>query len=174
MTSGTESETVVSEDANGADGGAGTGGGALTGVYFEDHRRGPSPAALGPRDDDRPEFAAARWQLAEYFAGARTVFDLPLAPRGEPFRQRVWSLLRQIPYGETRSYGQLARELGDPALAQAVGSANGRNPLSVIVPCHRVVGADGSLTGYAGGLERKRFLLELEGAGSVTRTARLF
>jgi methylated-DNA-[protein]-cysteine S-methyltransferase len=150
------------------------GGGVLTGVYFEGHVRGPSLAALGPRDDDRPEFAALRRQLDEYFAGDRTGFDLPLAPRGEPFRQRVWALLRQIPYGETRSYGQLARELGDPALAQAVGSANGRNPLSVIVPCHRVVGADGSLTGYAGGLERKRFLLELEGAESVTRTARLF
>jgi methylated-DNA-[protein]-cysteine S-methyltransferase len=153
---------------------AGGGVGALTGVYFEGHMRGPSPAALGPRDDDRPEFAALRRQLDEYFAGDRSGFDLPLAPRGEPFRQRVWALLRQIPYGETRSYGQLARELGDPALAQAVGSANGRNPLSVIVPCHRVVGADGSLTGYAGGLERKRFLLELEGADSVTRTARLF
>lgn len=151
-------------------------GGALTGVYFEGHLRGPSAAALGPCDEDGvgPELAAARRQLDEYFAGGRTAFDLPLAPRGEPFRQRVWALLRQIPYGETRSYGQLARELGDPALAQAVGSANGRNPLSVIVPCHRVVGADGSLTGYAGGLERKRFLLELEGADSVTRTARLF
>ncbi|WP_079132051.1 methylated-DNA--[protein]-cysteine S-methyltransferase [Streptomyces nanshensis] len=147
-------------------------GGALTGVYFEDHLRGPSPGALGPRDETG--FDEARRQLAEYFAGERQRFDLPLAPRGEPFRQRVWALLRQIPYGETRSYGLLARELGDPALAQAVGSANGRNPLSVIVPCHRVVGADGSLTGYAGGLERKRFLLELEGAASVTRTARLF
>jgi methylated-DNA-[protein]-cysteine S-methyltransferase len=148
------------------------GGGALTGVYFEDHLRGPSPAALGPRDETG--FDEARRQLAEYFAGERQRFDLPLAPRGEPFRQRVWRLLAQIPYGETRSYGQLARELGDSALAQAVGSANGRNPLSVIVPCHRVVGADGALTGYAGGLERKRFLLELEGAASVTRTARLF
>lgn len=160
--------TVVGEED------ARAGGGALTGVYFEGHLRGPSPARLGPRDDDRPEFTALGRQLDEYFAGDRTVFDVPLAPRGEPFRQRVWALLRQIPYGQTRSYGQLARELGDPALAQAVGSANGRNPLSVIVPCHRVVGADGSLTGYAGGLERKRFLLELEGADSVTRTARLF
>lgn len=147
-------------------------GEALTGVYFEGHQRGPSKDALGPRDDTG--FDETRRQLEEYFAGERQRFDLPLAPRGEPFRQRVWALLRQIPYGETRSYGQLARELGDAALAQAVGSANGRNPLSVIVPCHRVVGADGSLTGFAGGLERKRFLLELEGAASVTRTARLF
>lgn len=170
----TESAVRAGETDAVTGGGAEGGGGALTGVYFEGHLRGPSPAALGPRDDDRPEFVALRRQLDEYFAGDRTGFDLPLAPRGEPFRQRVWALLRQIPYGETRSYGQLARELGDPALAQAVGSANGRNPLSVIVPCHRVVGADGSLTGYAGGLERKRFLLELEGADSVTRTARLF
>lgn len=147
-------------------------GEALTGIYFEDHLRGPSPAGLGPSDETG--FDRARQQLQEYFAGERQRFDLLLAPRGEPFRQRVWQLLRQIPYGETRSYGQLARELGDVALAQAVGAANGRNPLSVVVPCHRVVGADGALTGYAGGLERKRFLLELEGAASVTRTARLF
>ena len=145
-------------------------GEALTGVYFEDHLRGPSPASLGPRDEGG--FEPARQELGEYFAGERRHFDLPLAPRGELFQQRVWKLLEQIPYGETRSYGQLARELGDPALAQAVGAANGRNPLSVVVPCHRVVGADGSLTGYAGGLERKRLLLDLEGAG--TRTGRLF
>ncbi|NLU73111.1 methylated-DNA--[protein]-cysteine S-methyltransferase [Streptomyces sp. HNM0575] len=147
-------------------------GEALTGVYFENHLRGPSPGAIGPRDPTG--FDEAERQLREYFAGERRRFDLPLAPRGEPFQQSVWRLLREIPYGETRSYGLLARELGDPALAQAVGAANGRNPLSVIVPCHRVVGADGSLTGYAGGLERKRLLLELEGADSVTRTGRLF
>lgn len=147
-------------------------GEALTGIYFEGHLRGPSPDALGPRDP--AGFEEAERQLQEYFAGERQSFDLPLAPRGEPFQQRVWRLLRQIPYGETRSYGRLAHELGSPGLAQAVGAANGRNPLSVVVPCHRVVGADGSLTGYAGGLERKRRLLELEGADSVTRTARLF
>ncbi|QPP05503.1 methylated-DNA--[protein]-cysteine S-methyltransferase [Streptomyces bathyalis] len=147
-------------------------GDALTGVYFENHRRGPSPDELGPRD--AAGFDEALRQLEEYFAGERQSFDLPLAPRGEPFQQRVWELLKKIPYGETRSYGVLARELGDRALAQAVGAANGRNPISVIVPCHRVVGADGALTGYAGGLERKRLLLELEGAASVTRTARLF
>lgn len=147
-------------------------GDALTGVYFEDHLRGPSPDRIGPRDTTG--FGQARQQLQEYFAGERQRFELRLTPRGEPFQQRVWELLKHIPYGGTRSYGQLARELGDPALAQAVGAANGRNPLSVIVPCHRVVGADGSLTGYAGGLARKRRLLELEGAMSVTRTARLF
>jgi methylated-DNA-[protein]-cysteine S-methyltransferase len=147
-------------------------GEALTGIYFKEHLRRPSPGALGPDDPDG--FAEATRQLREYFAGERRQFDLPLAPRGEPFQQRVWQLLKQIPYGETRSYGQLARELGDPALAQAVGAAHGRNPISVVVPCHRVVGADGSLTGYAGGLERKRALLELEGAESVTRTPRLF
>ena len=101
-------------------------------------------------------------QLNEYFAGARREFDLPLAPRGEPFQRRVWDLLGTIPYGETRSYGDLARELGDVGYAQAVGAANGRNPIAVVVPCHRVIGADGSLTGYAGGLERKRSLLALE------------
>jgi methylated-DNA-[protein]-cysteine S-methyltransferase len=104
----------------------------------------------------------AKRQLSEYFAGERTVFTLPLAPHGDAFQLKVWELLRTIPYGQTRSYGQLARELGDPHLAQAVGYANGRNPISIVVPCHRVVGADGSLVGYAGGLERKRFLLELE------------
>lgn len=146
-------------------------GDGLTGVYFDGHRRGPSPNALGERDDTG--FAEVRRQLEEYFAGRRTRFDLPLAARGDTFQQRVWALLREIPYGETRSYGQLARELGDPALARAVGAANGRNPLSVIVPCHRVVGADGSLTGYAGGLERKRQLLDLE-ASAAGGPERLF
>ena len=137
-------------------------GGALTGVYFPDHKRRPDPANFGPRA--AAGFDAAIVQLDEYFRGRRKTFDLDLAPRGDTFQLRVWELLRQIPFGETRSYGQLAAELGAPGLARAVGAANGRNPLSVIVPCHRVVGADGSLVGYAGGLERKRFLLELEGA----------
>ncbi|HWM38155.1 MAG TPA: methylated-DNA--[protein]-cysteine S-methyltransferase [Streptomyces sp.] len=145
---------------------------ALIGVYFEGHQRGPSPEALGPREE--AGFEQARQQLEEYFDGQRRHFDLPLAARGDSFQQRVWKLLEQIPYGETRTYGQLAREMGDPALAQAVGAANGRNPLSVIVPCHRVVGADGKLTGYAGGLERKRFLLDLEESLAGTGTGRLF
>lgn len=145
-------------------------GDALTGLYFPGHVRGPDPATFGPREDtafaetvfQETLFQETERQLAEYFSGERTAFDLPLAPRGGAFELRVWELLREIPYGETRSYGDLARELGDPSLAQAVGSANGRNPISVIVPCHRVVGADGSLTGYAGGLDRKRYLLDLE------------
>jgi methylated-DNA-[protein]-cysteine S-methyltransferase len=140
--------------------------GALTGLYFVDHRRRPAVKTLGARSD--VGFEEARRQLGEYFTGERHEFDLPLAPAGDEFQQRVWRLLTQIPYGQTRSYGDLARRLGDPALAQAVGAANGRNPLCVIVPCHRVVGADGSLTGYAGGLERKRLLLSLEEPVRVT------
>lgn len=134
--------------------------GVLAGVYFPGHTHLPNTTTFGARV--ATGFEAVVEQLGEYFRGERVQFDLPLAPRGDAFQQRVWSLLRRIPYGETRSYGQLAAELGDPALARAVGSANGRNPISVIVPCHRVVGADGRLVGYAGGLERKQFLLDLE------------
>jgi methylated-DNA-[protein]-cysteine S-methyltransferase len=151
--------TVVAED------------GGLSGLYFEGHRRGPGADELGAYRESG--FEDVRCQLDEYFAGERTRFELPLAPRGNDFQQRVWRLLREIPFGETRSYGDLARRLGDVSLAQAVGSANGRNPLSVIVPCHRVVGAGGDLTGYAGGLDRKRFLLDLE-EPAVRRAARLF
>lgn len=133
---------------------------ALCGLYFPAHRRRPDPETFGRRTDDG--FDAVRDQVAAYFAGERTTFDLDLAPVGDPFKQRVWALLREIPYGETRSYGDLARLLGDRNLAQAVGHANALNPISIIVPCHRVVAADGNLTGYAGGLERKRFLLDLE------------
>ena len=136
-------------------------GGALSGVYFPEHRHRPDPATFGARTRDG--FAAAARQLDEYFAGTRTAFALPTAARGVPFQQRVWALVAQIPYGETRTYGDLARELGNPALARAVGAANGRNPLSIVVACHRVVGSDGALTGYGGGLERKRRLLALEG-----------
>lgn len=132
----------------------------LTGLYFPGHTRRPVQDTFGDRDDGA--FGPAVAQLAEYFAGQRTTFDLELAPRGNAFQQKVWAQLAQIPYGETRSYGQLALILGDAGLARAVGAANGQNPVSIIVPCHRVVGADGRLTGYAGGLERKAFLLELE------------
>ncbi len=135
-------------------------GEALTALYFADHARRPGPDTFGPRADG--PFADAREQLAEYFAGERTAFDLPLAPRGNPFQRRVWQLLTAIPHGRTRTYGQLAAQLGDPGLARAVGAANGRNPISIVVPCHRVVGRDGSLTGYAGGLARKAYLLDLE------------
>ncbi|GAA2005972.1 methylated-DNA--[protein]-cysteine S-methyltransferase [Nakamurella flavida] len=141
----------------------------LTGVYFADHLRRPDTAGFGPAVDpvtDELLDRAAR-QLGEYFLGDRRAFDLPLAPAGAPFQRAVWDLLTGIPYGETRSYGALARRLGDVGLARAVGTANGANPLSVVVPCHRVVGSDGSLTGYAGGLARKRLLLDLERPGST-------
>lgn len=131
----------------------------LTTLHYAGGRH--APEELGERGTT-PVLDEARRQLDEYFAKTRTEFDLPLAPRGEPFQLKVWDLLRQIPYGATRSYGELARMLGDVNYSQAVGAANGRNPISVIVPCHRVIGADGSLTGYAGGLERKRYLLALE------------
>jgi methylated-DNA-[protein]-cysteine S-methyltransferase len=106
--------------------------------------------------------AEAARQLREYFAGDRTTFDLPLAPVGTPFQAQVWMALRDIPAGETRSYGQIAARLGKPSASRAVGAANGQNPLAVVVPCHRVVGANGTLTGYAGGLDRKAWLLKHE------------
>ena len=106
----------------------------------------------------------ARRQLEEYFAGKRRSFDLPLAPQGTPFQRQVWQTLAGIGYGETLSYGQLAARVGRPTASRAVGAANGRNPLPIVLPCHRVIGADGSLTGFGGGLPTKRFLLRLEGA----------
>lgn len=141
--------------------------GGLRAVWFSPHQgveQAARTAADGwHRGDHHPVLVAAREQLAEYFAGGRRLFDLPLAPRGTDFQQRVWLRLRDIPYGQTRSYGQVAAELGlEPGAARAVGLANGANPLSIVVPCHRVVGSDGSLTGFGGGLERKRFLLDLE------------
>ncbi len=122
-----------------------------------------APRGAGERDP-RGVLDRARAQLQEYFGGSRVAFDLPLAPRGTPFERNVWTLLQQIPAGQTASYGQLARKLGDPTMARAVGRANGQNPLPIVVPCHRVIGADGSLVGFGGGLERKRWLLEHEGA----------
>jgi methylated-DNA-[protein]-cysteine S-methyltransferase len=138
--------------------------GAITRIHMELAKHRPAdPAPYGPAaDPDEEPFAAAVTQLDAYFRRERTDFDLPLAPAGDDFAQRVWTLLRQIPYGETTTYGALARELGDPNLAQAVGHANGHNPIAVVIPCHRVVGAGGTLVGYAGGLDRKRFLLALE------------
>jgi methylated-DNA-[protein]-cysteine S-methyltransferase len=144
--------------------------GALVRLTMESQRHAPS-ADQGERDDRG--FASVREQLGEYFAGERTTFDVPLAPHGDPFKQRVWALLREIPYGHTRTYGELARALGDVNLSQAVGSANARNPIGIIVPCHRVIGSDGSLVGYAGGLDRKRFLLALE-EPEAARADRLF
>ena len=135
-------------------------GGVLSGLTM--HRPGEAlPVRPGWQRDDAA-LAAAVAQLGEYFAGTRTVFDMPLAPQGTPFQRRVWELLLQIPYGQTTSYGALARELGQPEASRAVGLANGRNPIAIVIPCHRVVGSDGSLTGYGGGLDRKRWLLDLE------------
>ncbi len=117
--------------------------------------------------EDADALAAVTEQLGEYFAGERRSFDLPLAPSGSSFQQRVWEQLRRIEYGNTISYGELACRVGDPNAARAVGLANGANPIAIIIPCHRVIGADGSLTGYGGGIERKRVLLELEGSLAV-------
>jgi methylated-DNA-[protein]-cysteine S-methyltransferase len=135
---------------------------ALTGLYMRRQRHRPPQDRFG--EPDPAPFAEAIEQLADYFAGRRTEFDLPLAPRGTEFQRRVWAALRQIPYGRTVSYGELAAEIGRPSAARAVGMANGRNPIGIIVPCHRVVGATGDLTGYGGGLDRKRQLLDLERA----------
>ena len=132
----------------------------ITGLYFE---TGSSVAAPRPgwvRDDRRLRAAAA--QLAEYFAGKRTRFELPLAPRGTAFQKSVWAALVNIPFGQTASYGDIARAIGKPAASRAVGGANHRNPLSIIIPCHRVIGTDGGMTGYGGELYSKRLLLELE------------
>lgn len=133
---------------------------ALHGLYMQDGRK---PKQIDSDWEHTAScFADVKAQLREYFAGERVAFDLALAMDGTPFERRVWSALTEIPYGETCSYGELARSLGQPTAARAVGLANGRNPIAVIVPCHRVIGADGTLTGYGGGLERKRILLELE------------
>jgi methylated-DNA-[protein]-cysteine S-methyltransferase len=132
----------------------------LSGVYYPGHWTRPDPATFGQRSDRRLE--QVEEQLTEYFAGERTSFELPTSATGNAFQRQVWDLIERIPYGQTTTYGQLASELGNPTLARKVGNAVGHNPLSVIVPCHRVVGKDGTLTGYAGGLQRKRFLLDLE------------
>ncbi|MFC9918234.1 methylated-DNA--[protein]-cysteine S-methyltransferase [Agromyces binzhouensis] len=149
--------------------------GGLAGLYFPGHWHPPAPESLGIVVDaaDDPLFRRLGVELDEYLAGRRIRFDLPLAPTGDEFQHAVWGMLREVPFGETVAYGELADRLGGRNLARRVGGAVGRNPISIIVPCHRVVGADGSLTGYAGGLERKRRLLELEGA-EVVAQRRLF
>jgi methylated-DNA-[protein]-cysteine S-methyltransferase len=149
-------------------------GGVLSGLYFPGHWYMPDADVFGVRREGG--FEQAERQLAEYFAGERTDFELETAIDGDEFQRRVWELIDRIPYGQTTTYGEIARELGDePTLARKVGGAVGRNPLSVIVPCHRVVGKDGKLTGYAGGLKRKRFLLELEAPdGAAEGVPRLF
>lgn len=137
----------------------------LVGLHFEDRTHPPDPADLGTHDPE--SLSDARRQLDEYFAGERTTFDLAIDPRGTDFQRRVWGELVAIPHGETRSYGQVADRVGGPSTTRAVGLANGRNPIAVVVPCHRVIGADGGLVGYGGGLDRKRWLLDHE---SGTRT----
>jgi methylated-DNA-[protein]-cysteine S-methyltransferase len=138
--------------------------GRLAGVLMELARYHPDAQvrgeAVGPGDETVLDAAAA--QLDQYFAGELTEFELPLTLDGTGFQRTVWNALRDIPYGKTISYGELARRIGQPSAFRAVGLANGRNPVSIVVPCHRVIGADGSLTGYGGGMDRKRFLLGLE------------
>ena len=136
-------------------------GEAVTALHMAAQRYGPADVGADWRRDDRL-FTVATGQLAAYFAGELTDFDLPLAPAGTGFQQRVWAALRTIPYGQTTSYGELAGQLGNPGASRAVGLANGRNPIAVVVPCHRVIGANGTLTGYGGGLDRKRWLLDHE------------
>ena len=138
------------------------GGIRLAGIYTEDHRHGPDVGAAWA--EDAAAFGDVTRQLDEYFDGSRTRFDLSLAPGGTPFQRRIWDELGRIPPGTTITYGELATRAGHPGAARAVGAAVGRNPISIVVPCHRVVGADGTLTGYAGGVARKAFLLALEGA----------
>jgi methylated-DNA-[protein]-cysteine S-methyltransferase len=141
-----------------------TDGGRLTGLYMDVPGHEPDVETLGDRvsaEDDSLLAAAAR-QLAAYFSGELTAFDLPLSLQGTTFQRTVWSGLQDIPYGETISYGELAKRIGQPSASRAVGLANGRNPVSIVVPCHRVIGSDGRLTGYGGGLPRKRYLLALE------------
>jgi methylated-DNA-[protein]-cysteine S-methyltransferase len=145
--------TIVAED------------GQIRCLYMDLQRHRPVDDELGepePRGRDAAPFKAAADQLDAYFEGERTTFDLPLAPLGSEFQQRVWAALQEIPYGQTESYGEVAERIGSPGAARAVGLANGKNPIGILIPCHRVVGANGSLTGYGGGLDRKRQLLDLE------------
>jgi len=139
--------------------------GAVTGLYFPRHWPRPDRTAFGPRRDEG--FEEVERQLDEYLAGDRGAFELPLKVRGSEFDRRVWELVADVPYGETTTYGETARSLGTGIEPRDVGAAVGRNPLCVIIPCHRVVGATGRLTGYAGGLDRKRALLEIERGGAL-------
>jgi methylated-DNA-[protein]-cysteine S-methyltransferase len=147
----------------------------ITGIYFPKHWTNPDWSAFGEPVDvaSDPVLALAAQQLREYLRGERHEFDFPIALQGNDFQQRVWTILRDIPFGETRTYGEIAEQLGDRSLARMVGQAVGHNPISIVVGCHRVVGKSGSLTGYAGGLPRKAFLLDLE-EPALQRSARLF
>lgn len=148
-------------------------GDALCGAYFHDQKYFPAIDAAWIEDDRRFVLRDARRQLDEYFAGSRHRFDMPLAPAGTSFQRAIWKAIAEVPCGRTRTYADLATRVGRPGCARAAGAATGRNPLSIVVPCHRIVGSDGSLTGYAGGLDRKRHLLALERATieSIKRAA---
>lgn len=137
-------------------------GEALTGLHMHDSRYAPEIGGDWLEDASAPPLPETRRQLEEYFEGRRTAFVLPMQPAGTEFQNRVWSELLRIPFGTTITYGELARRVGDPKASRAVGLANGRNPIGIIVPCHRVIGANGKLTGYAGGLDRKQQLLRHE------------
>jgi methylated-DNA-[protein]-cysteine S-methyltransferase len=139
-------------------------GASLVAIDFADAKYAPAIDAAWTEDPAWPPLRECSAQLGEYFAGERGRFDLPLAPRGTPFQRRVWQEIAKVPYGATIRYSELARRAGRPGSARAAGAATGRNPLALVVPCHRIVAADGALTGYAGGLARKARLLELEGA----------
>ena len=143
----------------------------LTGIGFDGDRYAPPLDPAWVHDPAHPAVHRAATQLTAYFALERRVFDLPLAPAGTAFQRDVWGAIYTVPAGDTISYAELARRSGHPGSARAVGAATGRNPLAIVVPCHRIVGSDGSLTGYAGGLERKRALLELEQKGARMRSA---
>ena len=136
----------------------------LCGVYMEEHKKSPLTPDLWKENPSR--FTEVRKQLDEYFSGNRKTFDLPLDLQGTPFQLQAWNSLLEIPFGETLSYGEQAILINNPKAVRAIGLANGNNPISIIVPCHRVIGKNGTLTGYGGGLERKRFLLELEKSAS--------
>ena len=150
---------------------------ALVGVWFPDRAGSAGGVDIGAITGDaladrHPVLELAAAELEAYFAGARTAFTVPVAPRGTPFQRAVWGQLAKIPFAETRTYGQLARALGRPGGARAVGLANGKNPVAIILPCHRVIGADGSLTGFGGGLPAKRWLLEHERTVADAREGR--
>ena len=143
----------------------------LAAVLWENDDPRRVPLAIAGEDASHPVLRETARQLKEYFAGGRTVFELPLDFHGTDFQKQVWAALLAIPFGETRSYGQIARALGKPGAMRAVGAANGRNPISIIAPCHRVIGAGGQLTGFAGGLEAKAHLLALEARPAMHRAA---
>lgn len=149
-------------------------GPVVTGLYFAEHARRPAAESFGARVEVAGDelLSCVSAQLVDYLAGRLRVFDVPVSAAGDAFQRSVWALVAQVGYGQTTTYGAIAEQLGDKALAQRVGQAVGANPVCVFIPCHRVVGADGSLTGYAGGLERKRTLLDLEEPAALA--ARLF